>query len=283
MKTIVLSDYIGDQQRVRAAARDREYTAAREGYEAALQRHEDELRRRQQAFTAAYRARSVWGTILCFFSYVFFLFNTGPRAPLLIRKRQAPDRVDNIWASGREGEQRVADLLTQMLNDDWTLLAGYCNPRGEIDQMLAGPGGLFALEIKYRNGVIHCDGDSWQLDKYDKYGNKVESGVAIADARGRSPSEQVNSAADFLQRFLERRTAAPPITRAIIFSHERSQLGQIRNPTVNFVGVLSKSSVQQMLSVAARSLDAALVQSIVAAIRSDHEFHKARRNRNSSN
>ena len=275
MKTIVLSDHTADQQRARAAERDRDHTAALASYQAAVQTHKENRRRREQALVKAFKERKVWQTILRFFPYVMFLFNTGPRAPTLIRR--GPDRDEIVWASGREGERRVAALLGQMSNDDWTLLSGYLNPQGEIDQILVGPGGVFALEIKYMNGLIYVDGDSWWRDKYDKWGNKVESGVPIADKKGRSPSVQVNRAADLLQRFFDRRAGAPHITRAVIFSHEKSQLGQIHNPTVQFIGILDKSSIRKLLAVGSQPLDAALARSVVAAIQSDHEFHKKSR------
>ena len=55
------------------------------------------------------------------------------------------------------------------------------------------------------NGTVFVSGDTWELDKYDSYGNLVESGRAIEDRRGRSPSAQVNGALKPLERFLSRR------------------------------------------------------------------------------
>jgi hypothetical protein len=85
--------------------------------------------------------------------------------------RRRAGREEIVWASGNQGERRVSEFLSSQLSGDWVLISGYKNSKGEIDQILLGPRGIFAIEIKFLNGVIHCDGDLWQRDKYDKYGN----------------------------------------------------------------------------------------------------------------
>ena len=106
--------------------------------------------------------------------------------------------------AGIAGEQLVATELGRALDDDWTLLRGYRNRRGEIDQLLLGPRGLFAIEVKNLNATVHVDGDRWRADKYDNYGNLVEQ-RPVADRMGRSPSVQLNEPADDLERFLAER------------------------------------------------------------------------------
>lgn len=51
-------------------------------------------------------------------------------------------------AAGAAGESFVAGELGRALDDEWTLLRGYHNRRGEIDLVLVGPRGLFAIEVK---------------------------------------------------------------------------------------------------------------------------------------
>ena len=58
--------------------------------------------------------------------------------------------------AGIEGEQLVASGLGHVLNDEWTLIRGYRNKRGEIDHLLLGPHGLIAIEGKHRNALVHC-------------------------------------------------------------------------------------------------------------------------------
>ena len=63
--------------------------------------------------------------------------------------------------AGIEGKQLVARGFGRVLNDEWTLIRGYRNRRGEIDHLLLGPRGLAAIEGKHRNALVHCDGDHW--------------------------------------------------------------------------------------------------------------------------
>ena len=55
--------------------------------------------------------------------------------------------------AGIEGEQLVASGLGRVLDDEWTLIRGYRNRRGEIDHLLLGPRGLIAIEGKHRNAT----------------------------------------------------------------------------------------------------------------------------------
>ena len=53
-----------------------------------------------------------------------------------------PSAGEEIAAAGRDGEDRIAAQLDAALGDNWVLYRGYRNARGEIDGVLAGPGGL---------------------------------------------------------------------------------------------------------------------------------------------
>src|ERR1019366_224457 len=76
---------------------------------------------------------------------------------------------EEILRAGIAREQLVAAGLGQVLGDDWTLLRGYRNKRGEIDHLLLGPQGLVAIEGKHLNATVHCVGDTWRYCKFDRY------------------------------------------------------------------------------------------------------------------
>jgi len=59
--------------------------------------------------------------------------------------------------AGIAGEQLVATELGRVLDDDWTLLRGYRNRRGEIDQLLLGPRGLDRGQRAAIGGLIRRD------------------------------------------------------------------------------------------------------------------------------
>jgi hypothetical protein len=185
-----------------------------------------------------------------------------------------PTDLEEKIMAGIAGEQLVATELGRALDDDWTLLRGYRNRRGEIDQLLLGPRGLFAIEVKNLNATVHVDGDRWRADKYDNYGNLVEQ-RPVADRMGRSPSVQLNEPADDLERFLAERGQPAGIGRVVILAHRRSGLGPVRNPTV--ATLTSPGDLLTLIANSASRLDHGQRAAIAALIQRDHEFHGKRR------
>ena len=183
------------------------------------------------------------------------------------------DAEEEILA-GIEGEQLVATELGRALDDDWTLLSGYRNRRGEIDHLLLGPRGLFAVEVKNLNATVHVDGDRWRADKYDKYGHLVQQRL-ILDRTGRSPSVQLNEPADELERFLRRRGQPVSVQRVVVLAHRRSRLGEIRGQTVA-VGVSAGYLLALVRESAEGQLDGRRRAEVQRLIRRDHEFHDRR-------
>jgi hypothetical protein len=197
----------------------------------------------------------------------------APRTPRLISPSSS--REESIRA-GIEGEQQVADRLGHALGDEWTLLRGYRNRFGEIDHLLLGPRGLVAIESKHHSATVHCDGDSWWFDKYDRYGNHVEKG-RLEDRGGRSPSQQLNEPASALEDFLARRGQPVRVERVVLLTHPRSRLGTCRNPTLSIA--TSTNEVLSLLNKASSTLDPRQVSRVESLIMRDHQFHQARRER----
>ena len=256
------ADMLDDASRRREAAGKR-----------ALSRYEDELvqyRARVQTVRVKRdraRAEHRWGVWLRLVVAAWTEKRRVPRRPVLAA---GPTDTEEILRAGIAGEELVAVELGRALNDDWTLLRGYRNRRGEIDHLLLGPRGLFAIEVKNLNATVHIDGDRWQADKYDNYGNLVEQ-RPIADRKGRSPSMQLNEPADALQRFLRDRDQPVTVQRVVILAHRRSRLGQSRNPTVP-VGT-STGYLLSLVADSADRLDAEQCAGVERLIRHDHDFH----------
>jgi Nuclease-related domain len=148
--------------------------------------------------------------------------------------------------------------------------------RGEIDHLLLGPRGLFAIEVKNINATVHIDGDRWRADKYDNYGNLVEQ-RPVTDRRGRSPSEQLNEPAGELERFLHERGQKVTVQRVVVLIHRRSGLGATRDLTV-----LVGTSIGYLLSLVGDSPDdlgPAERAEIKRLIRRDHDVRSKSRRR----
>ncbi len=154
------------------------------------------------------------------------------------------------------------------------MLRGYRNQAGEIDQLLLGPRGLIAIEVKNLNATVHCDGDHWRADKYDKYGHLVDQ-HPITDRGGRSPARQINETADALEQFLHSRGHPLPIQRVVLLTHPRSRIGTCRSAGVRIS--TSAREIGQLARDSGIALDPVLAGAIEYLIVGDHRLGEARR------
>lgn len=276
MRTVELSNHPADALRIARQLRKRRSQSATDSDDAAV-RHALLLRRAKNARDRA-RSRKHWVAWLRAAIAVLKLrWLTPPPASAAATRRRsapAPSDMESRLAAGVAGEQQVARELGQALGDDWVLLRGYCNRRGEIDHLLLGPAGLVAIESKHLNATVYCDGDSWRFEKFDRFGNLVERGN-ISDRRGRSPSVQLNEPADQLEQFLRTRAGTISILRVVLLTHPSSRRGRCQHPTVHIV--TSAPTLARQLSDMPPVLGAAHRARIEELIARDHRYHEARR------
>ncbi|HXC82477.1 MAG TPA: nuclease-related domain-containing protein [Trebonia sp.] len=185
-----------------------------------------------------------------------------------------PSAQEESIAAGRAGEQLVATELGAVLGDEWVLFRGYRNARGEIDHLLVGPRGLFAVEVKYHNATVYISGDDWQFDRFDRWGNRVGQG-RVEDRTGRSPSVQLNEPADELERFLRSRGQQVRIKRIVILNHPRSRIGGQRNATVQVT--TSSRHIIDLVGQSRLELTPGRLTQVASLIERDHHFHDGRR------
>jgi len=270
MRVIELSNHPGDMLNDVARRRRAADTKAHSAYEDALIQHQAKVRAVRVKRDRA-RKQHQWWTWL---RLALALLAQKRRAPSPPGPSTEPTDAEEKIRAGIAGEQLVATELGRALTDDWTLLRGYRNRRGEIDHLLLGPKGLFAIEVKNVNATVHVDGGTWRADKYDNYGNLVEQ-YQITDRKGRSPSEQLNESADELERFLRDRGQPVRAQRVVVLTHRRSRLAAASRPTVN-VG----TSTGYLLHLADDSpdhLDEKQRTELQRLIRRDHDFHERTR------
>jgi len=177
--------------------------------------------------------------------------------------------------AGIAGEENVADALT-VLSDEWHLFRGYRNRRGEIDHVLVGPGGIWAIEVKNTRATVYVDGDYWAFERFDNYGNLVEEGE-LADRGGRSWSRQVNEPARELSKFLTKRNAYSTISSAVVLTNRRAKLGQCDALTVDVLSVGTDYLLNKISGVHGQQLSREQVQTVAALVQRDHTFHSQRR------
>jgi hypothetical protein len=271
MRVVSLSDHpaamLRDAQRRRLAA-ERDAGLA---YQDVLAGHGERVARARATRDGA-RAQHRWGAWL---RGVFAVRRLRRETPPIAAPARGPTDEEAKLAAGMEGERLVETALAAVLDDEWVLLRGYRNRGGEIDHLLIGPRGVFAIEGKHRNATIDCDGDRWVATKYDRYGNQVEDPVPMTDRRGRSPSEQVNEPASVLQDFLHRRGHSVTITRIVALTHPRARIGNCTGLTVHIT--TSIRQVTDLLNSSPAALTPAQRADLEQLITRDHRSRSRRR------
>jgi hypothetical protein len=270
MRVIELSNHPGDMLTDVTKRRQATQKRSEARYEDALIEHQARVNTVRVKRDRARHNRSWWTWL----RLIFAVWAQKRRAPAKPAPQTTDADTEEKIRAGIAGEQLVAAELGRTLSDDWTLLRGYRNRRGEIDHLLLGPRGLFAVEVKNINATVHIDGDRWRADKYDNYGNLVEQ-RPVEDRRGRSPSEQLNEPADELERFLHERGQPVTAQRVVLLIHRRSQVGPRRHFTVQ-VGT-STGYLLDLVHDSTAMLDERQRSEVQRLIRRDHDFNNRRR------
>ena len=179
----------------------------------------------------------------------------GPRNPSLL---SAP-RED-------AGAQRLAARLGAILDDNWTLICGYCNSGGRLEHVLVGPRGVLALACTALNGRMHCDGERWRRDKFDKYNNLVERDAPVPH----DPTGSLYRAAARLQQVLAAQSSIRQVATALVFTHHAATLGNIRHAVLDMVTLLSDVKSATLLQAMSGQPDHRTIDGVVEVIRHEH-------------
>lgn len=175
---------------------------------------------------------------------------------------------------GIKGEQEVADALNATLGHAWTLIKGYRNRRGEIDYLLLGPGGLFAIEVKYVNGTFDITRERWRYVRYDNYGNHVGDGL-LADARRRPPNVQLGEPLAMLEQFLASRGQPVRMRAVVLLNHPKARISSCA-PDVGVAVLTATAELRDLIRASEGQLPARKLAEIERLIVRDHHFHEER-------
>ncbi len=133
-----------------------------------------------------------------------------------------------IKRAGAAGEAVLPQLLAE-LPDSFTLLNGVPVPgsRADIDHVLVGPSGIWAIEAKHHVGMVQCVGDAWGYARLGARGVPQQGHIG-------NPSQQARRAADALERYLRLKGVEQPVQPLVVFTHPRVELS-VEQPTVPIV------------------------------------------------
>lgn len=82
-----------------------------------------------------------------------------------------------VIKAGLEGELATAQLLSPMLAEGWKLFHDIPGKRGNIDHVMVGPNGIFAIESKYRSKRRSQKGKESAMVEYDGKRLRFASGT----------------------------------------------------------------------------------------------------------
>jgi hypothetical protein len=272
MRSIELSDHAGDMlarsrqaSQARADQRYRRDLAAHEKYVAEAGKRRDAARAQGRLL-----ARLRWGLTAWLRGR-----RRAPRPPVAV----ALTDDEGALEGGVRGEQEAAGQLGRKLNDAWVLIKGYRNPRGEIDYLLLGPGGLFAIEVKYVNGTFSITKERWRYVKFDRYGNAVGEGVVEDGGRRRRPPNiQLTEPAELLEGFLAKFGQPVRPDPVVLLNHPNARI--VRCDDDLGVRVLTSTDRLARLALGGNAkLSQSRLTEIERLIVRDHDFHAKHRPR----
>jgi len=136
--------------------------------------------------------------------------------------KKLDEQVAN-YRKGQEGEEQVIEILRQNLDGNWTLFRNVILPsryKADIDGILVGPAGVWALEIKTWTGEYRNIGEHWEY----------LSGKRWKMLRS-SPSRQAQDNAVRLANFFKADGIRQWVTPVVIWANRESPL-LVKNPMV---------------------------------------------------
>jgi hypothetical protein len=271
MRFVPLSDHPGDM--LAEARREREAAGGKAGerYRRRLAAYQERIGQARERRDKARAERDLlsrlrWGLITWWRRLA-----RPPRPPGAL----APSHGEEAIMGGIKGEQEVADVLRGALGDAWALVKGYRNRRGEIDYLLLGPGGLFAIEVKYVNGTFAITRERWRYVRYDNYGNQVGEGF-LQDARRRPPNVQLAEPLAMLEQFLASRGQPTVMRPVVLLNHPKARVSESA-ADVGVEVLTSTAALRDLVRAADEQISARKLADIERLVVRDHHFHEERR------
>lgn len=133
------------------------------------------------------------------------------------------DRAIQNYQMGEQGEDKVADIITQTLDGNWTLFRNVTLPgrnKSDIDMVLLGPAGIWSLEVKNLAGEYKNIGEHWE-SRIGRKKNLMRNG----------PSSQAQSNARRLANFLRADKINQWVEPVVVWANQQN-IPTIENPAV---------------------------------------------------
>jgi hypothetical protein len=146
--------------------------------------------------------------------------------PPLINAAQSLQEDLEFFKYGKEGENKVLQILEESLDDNFTYITNYVIPNtriGDIDGLLIGPKGIIILEIKNYAGIFRISG----RDIYRKLRGNVFK------LYKKNPFKQIKKQKEYLDKFLHEKGINMKITPIVVLVY--GKIETITGPTQVFI------------------------------------------------
>lgn len=185
----------------------------------------------------------------------------------------------NRWASGLAGERVIPDRYRPHLPDEWLLFNGCLSNGIDIDHLLLGPTGLWAIEVKNDKVLLRVDGEVWSGRFLDNHGNVVdERPAATKRGEGTSWGREIRLPAEALARQLERRDTPTVVNTAVVLVNELARVEHRATTEVDLV-TADLDELDRAIFDRPAVLDAERIQRLDDLIVAHHDYHQRRRAR----
>ncbi len=133
------------------------------------------------------------------------------------------DRQIEDHRRGKEGEEKVLQTIVQALDGNWHVFQNLKLPgfnQGDLDLVLVGPPGIWALEVKNFSGRYRNVGQNWQY-RHGKYWRNAS----------KTPSKQAFANALRLANFLQADRLKVFVNSVVVWANSESPLS-VENPSI---------------------------------------------------
>lgn len=142
-----------------------------------------------------------------------------------LRRATAREHKKAIYGYGEEGERFLQQALRSILDDRYIAFWGFPRARGgDVDAVIIGPSGVYAMEAKHHNGDIHYTEErGWRQVKTGRRGTAY-----YGDNFG-NPGAQTMGGLHDLKKFLEQKNIKTFIQGVLVFTNSEARLNLERD------------------------------------------------------
>jgi len=133
------------------------------------------------------------------------------------------DHQIEAYRKGEEGEERVVEKARRALNNNWVIFRNVILPgrrRADLDLVLVGPPGVWAVEVKTLRGEYRNVGEAWQYRAGARWRRMT-----------RSPSRQARDGAIALKDFLRADGITTYVPAVVAWADQGGSVA-VEDPTV---------------------------------------------------